>query len=248
MADRWFLDKFLTLAGTKYPESFFLDDLVLSTSLNDDYNGRRDLHCDLIEIDGKGRLHLWLFIPVRAPELITGDVIGRLFACTQVFRMTEPAVLASRLARAARRRRYDTRSERFRAALRRARATFDSWNLVACGGKGCELAGHDDNLLFQLYASLSSVIGHVRDVNTWHFYQTATGFDLRCLWDLAVCGRLSLADKLAVYGGDSLRVAAFPHDDFDIASKHDLHLKRKKGFHAQGGEAYFGDRSQILAR
>ena len=248
MAEQWFLNRFLLIAERKYPESFFLDDIELPGPADDDYDGQRKYSGDIIEIDGSGRLHLWQFVSVRAPELFSGDVIGRLFAYSQIFRMTDPARIAVRLVKSARRRRYDTASERFRQAIRRSRPRFDSWNLVACGGKGCELAGRDDNLLFQLYSSLSPVVLRTRDVNSWPFYQTATGFDLRSLWDLAICGRLSLAEKLAVYSGDIDMVTMAPSDDFDIGSKRDLHLKRKKGFHSQAIEAYFADRSQVLAR
>lgn len=247
MNERWFLNKFLDIAGRKYTESYWIDDFVLTWSAEDDYDVPQKYVCDLLEIDGAGRLHLWLFKSVRAPELLGGDLIGRMFACTQVLRMTEPGLLRARIERAARRRRYDTTTDHFRRILGKPRFQFDSWNLVACGGHGCELAGRDDNLVWQLYAPLTHLVEHIRDVNTWHFYQTATGMDLRSIWDFGLSGSLSLAEKLAIYDGRQ-DLAPAPADDFDIASKRDLHLKRKKGFHRQGHEAYFADRSQILAR
>ncbi|MGE5503844.1 MAG: hypothetical protein ACM31L_05425 [Actinomycetota bacterium] len=247
MNEGWFLNKFLDIAGRKYPESYFLDQLVLPWSAQDDYDGPLKFTCDLVEIDGGGRLHLWQFASVRGPDLLGGTLIGRMFACSRVLRLTAAEALKTRIEKGARRRRYDTADERFRHVLRRIRHQFDSWNIVACGGKGCELAGHDGNLLWQLYAPLGRDVDQVRDVNTWHFYQTGTGFDLRSIWDLSVSGGLSLAEKLAIYDG-RMDLAPAPGDDFDIGAKRDLHLKRKKGFHAQGHEAYFADRAQILAR
>jgi len=243
----WFIDKFLRMAGRRHPESYFLDDIAIpAPSGGDDYDGPRKYGIDLVEIDGGGRLHLWLFVSLRAPEFQSGDVIGRLYAGAQLFAMADPARLAARLMKAARRRRYDTAGERFRRAIRKPRARFDSWNLVVCGGKGCELAGRDDNVLFRLYASLSQVLEPVRDANTWHFYQTNTGFDLRSVWDMASCARPSPSQRLAACAGEPAWVAVAPEDDFDITSKRDLHLKRRKGFHAQGGEAYFA--GQAAAR
>jgi hypothetical protein len=247
MNERWFINKFLEIAASKYCESFFIDDFVLPWIDEHDYNGPQKYICDVVEIDGAGRLHLWLFKSVRSPELLAGDMIGRLFACTQVMRMTGREALRARIEKAARRRRYDTQGERFRRILGKPGFQFDSWNLVACGGNGSELAGTSHNVMWQLYAPLTHLVEHVRDVNTWHFYQTGTGFDLRSIWDFAVAGKVSLPDKLAIYDGRS-HLAPKPDDDFDISSKHDLHLKRKKGFHAQGHDAYFNDRSQILAR
>jgi hypothetical protein len=246
MNDRWFLDRFLDIAGRHNPESYFLDALTLPWAGGDDYSGPQKFVCDLVEIDGRGRMHLWVFAHHRAAELLSGEVIGRMFACTQVFCLAPMPVVRSRLEKAARRRRYDVGSDRFRAVLKKPRVTFDSWNLVACGGRGCELAG-EDSLVRRLYGPLSTLVEHIQDVNTWHFYQTATGFDLRSIWDFSLSGRLSLEEKLAIYDGRR-HLAPAPDDDFDIAVKHDLHLKRRKGFHAQGHEAWFGDRGQILAR
>jgi hypothetical protein len=247
MTERWYLNKFLSIAGSKYPESYFIDELLVTPNDSSDYDGPCAFRGDLIEIDGGGRLHLWLFEAVRSPELRGGDMIGRLFAFTQAFSMADSGTLRARIERAARRRRYDTRDLRFRKVLARPQLRFDSWNLVACGGLGCELAGQDDNMMWQLYSPLTRLVGHIKDVNTWHFYQTSTGFDLRSIWDFALAGKMSLPDKLAIYDGRS-DLAPEPDDDFDIGAKHDLHLKRKKGFHAQGHDAYFADRSQILAR
>jgi hypothetical protein len=243
MSERWFLNKFLEIATRKYPDSYFMGDIALSWSSDDDYDGPQRFVYDLIELDAKGRLHSWTFVGLRSPELVSGSVIGRMFAGSLLLRRTDPAELRAKLERATTKRRYRSDPERFR----RAKGRFDSWNLVVCGGKGCELAGRDDNLVFQLYAPLSRMVGHIDDVNTWQFTQTSTGFDLRSVWDFAFAGALSLEDKLAAYQGRDEDLPA-PDDDFDIAAKHDLHLKRKKGFHAEGRQAYFSDRAQILAR
>lgn len=248
MKELRYVDRFLSLAGEKYRESCFLDDFDLSWSGGDDYNGPAKYRVDVLEIDGRGRLHLWLFDSVRSPNLLSGELIGRLFAWTKVFQLTAPATLAARIEKAAKRRRYDTAVPHFQALVKqRPCLRLDSWNLVACGGRGCELAGREDNLVWQLYAPLGRMVGHVRDVNTWHFYQTATGYDLRSIWDFSVAGGLSLGDRLAIYDG-RLDLAPAPEDDFDIGAKRDLHLRRRKGFHQQGHEAYFADHGQILAR
>lgn len=237
MSDRRFLDEFLTLARREYPESYFLDEFSLSHASADDYDGARRFTGDLVEIDGGGRLHLWQFVGLRAPELVSGDLIGRLFAFTRIARLASPEDFAARLERAARKRRYDTSSGHFRRIAARPRQEVESWNVVVCGGTGCELVGRDDNLLYQLYAPLADWAGPVRDVNTWQFRQTGTGFDLRSLWDVAGYGRMPVEDRLAAYAGRAPLPA--PYDDFDIASKRDLRLKRRKGFHAEAHEAYF---------
>lgn len=247
MNESWFLDNFLKLAAATYPESYFLDRLSLTCGSADSYDGPLNFSADMVEVDFTGRVHLWLFASIYSPEAVTGALIGRAFACSQVLGLTDAKPLRGRVEKAARRRRYDTAGEQFRHMLPRLRHRFDSWNLVVCGGRGFELAGREDNLLHRLYAPLSEMIDTTRDVNTWHFYQTATGFDLRSLWDVAWPGQLSLGEKLAVYDGRGAPLPA-PDDDFDIAAKRDLHLKRRKGFHLQGFDAYFADRGQILGR
>lgn len=237
MSDRRFLDQFLTLARREYPESFFIDDFSLTHEGGDDYDRPPRFTGDVVEIDGAGRLHLWQFVGLRAPELVTGDLIGRLFAFTRIVRLTDAETFAARLENAARKRRYDIAGSHFRRIVARTRQEVASWNVVVCGGTGCELVGRDDNLLYQLYAPLTDWVGPVRDVNTWQFRQTNTGFDLRSLWDVAYYGRMSALDKLDAYAGRVPLPA--PHDDFDIASKRDLRLKRRKGFHAEAHEAFF---------
>lgn len=238
MPTRQYIDNFLMIADNEYPESYFLDDFSISHSSGDDYAGARRFTGDLIEIDGAGRMHLWLFAPFRATELISGDVIGRMFAFTQVLRLTAPADLRQSIAAAAKRRRYDIGAPYFRHVLDRPRLDVDSWNVVVCGGTGCELVARDDNLLFQLYAPLAEWDGPIRDVNTWQFRQTATGFDLRSLWDVASYGKLTMSERLDVYAGRAVLPA--PADDFDIACKRDLKLKRRKGLHAEAHAAWFG--------
>lgn len=246
MNERWFIDNFFTIASRIYPDSLFIDDVGLSAAANDDYDTPYRFTGDLIEFDGRGRAHLWLFTHIHAEEMRSGQAIGRLFGYAQMFRMAARDALAARIEKAARRRRLDTQSARFRKAIQRLAGEFDSWNLVACGGRGCELAGRADNPLFHLYAPLSAMVAATPDVNTWQFYRTGTGFDLCSVWDFAACGHLSLTDKVAIYDGRAQ--APSRGDDFDIASKRDLHLKRRKGFHPQGYDAYYADRSQILAR
>lgn len=245
MKDSWFIDNFLKIAAVSYPESYFIDNLTFTYGSGDDYDGPLTFTADMVEIDCAGRAHLWLFASLYSPEAMTGALIGRAFACSQVLAMADKAALRGRVERAARRRRYDVSTSHFAHTMERLRRRFETWNLVVCGGKGCELAGRDDNLLHRLYAPLSETVG--RDVNTWQFYQTSTGFDLRSLWDVAWPGRLSLSDRLAAYDGRGIPMPA-PADDFDIGAKRDLHLKRRKGFHLEGHDAYFADRGQILAR
>lgn len=246
MNERWFLDNFLTIARESYRERYFVDQVSLTCRSPDDYDGPIRLSADLLEIDAFGRAHLWMFASVFSPEAVSGGAIGRLFAYDRAFRMAAPGVVRGRVEAAARRRRYDTDHPQFRHAMDRLRPAFDSWNLVVCGGRGCELAGRDDNLMFRLYAPLSDMIGDIRDINTWHFYQTSTGFDLRNLWDMAAMGRLSAGERLALCAGRRLPMPA-PEDDFDIAIKRDLHLKRRKGFHVEGYEAYFSVPRQAAA-
>lgn len=246
MTERWFLDNFLKIASDLYPESFFLDRVTLPCGSPEDYDGPVRLTGDLIEIDFAGRPHLWLFASVFSPEVVAGASIGRLFAYDRVFRATDRRDLATRIEAAVRRRRYDADHPAFARMMARMRPEFESWNLVVCGGRGCELAGLDDNPMYRLYAPLSAMIGEIRDVNTWHFYQTSTGFDLRSLWDVAAFGHLSLAERLDIWSGRSIPLPA-PEDDFDIGIKRDLHMKRRKGFHAEGWQAWVSDRRQLLA-
>jgi hypothetical protein len=238
MPTRRYIDSFLMIADNEYPESYFLDDFSISHSSGEDTSGARRFTGDLIEIDGAGRMHLWLFAPFRATELISGDVIGRMFAFTQVLRLTAPGQLRESIAAAAKRRRYDVDAPAFQHMLERPRLDVDSWNVVVCGGTGCELVARDDNLLFQLYAPLAEWDGPTRDVNTWQFRQTATGFDLRSLWDVAPYGKLTMSERLDLYAGRTNLPA--PEDDFDIACKRDLKLKRRKGLHAEAHAAWFG--------
>lgn len=246
MNERWFLDNFLTIARDLYPESVFLDGLTLPCAMPGDYDGPVRLSGDLVEIDFAGRPHLWLFASVFSPEVVAGAAIGRLFAYDRVFRATDRRDLAARIEAAARRRRYDADHPAFGRVLARMRPEFESWNLVVCGGRGCELAGRDDNPMYRLYAPLSEMIEAIRDVNTWHFYQTSTGFDLRSLWDLAAFGRLSLSERLAIWSGRDFPLPA-PGDDFDIRVKRDLHMKRRKGPHAEGWRAWMSESRQLLA-
>lgn len=238
MPTRHYIDNFLMIADSEYPESYFLDDFSISHSSEEDVAGPRRFTGDLIEIDGSGRMHLWLFAPFRATELISGDVIGRMFAFTQVLRLTAPEKLRASIAAAAKRRRYDVEALSFQHMLERPRLDVDSWNVVVCGGTGCELLARDGNLLFQLYAPLAEWAGPIRDVNTWQFRQTATGFDLRSLWDVASYGKMTMSERLDLYAGRSQLPA--PQDDFDIACKRDLKLKRRKGLHAEAHAAWFG--------
>lgn len=238
MPTRRYIDNFLMIADNEYPESYFLDDFSISHSSDQDIAGPRRFTGDLIEIDGAGRIHLWLFAPFRATELISGDVIGRMFAFTQVLRLTAPGQLRDAIAAAAKRRRYDVKAASFQHMLDRPRLDVDSWNVVVCGGTGCELVARDDNLLFQLYAPLAEWDGPTRDVNTWQFRQTATGFDLRSLWDVASYGKMTMSEQLDHYAGRTSLPA--PEDDFDIACKRDLKLKRRKGLHAEAHAAWFG--------
>ncbi|MGE5546921.1 MAG: hypothetical protein ACM33T_08490 [Solirubrobacterales bacterium] len=247
MADNWYRDNFLKLARDSQEHHLFIADFSLSVGSVDDYDGPLRHNGDLIEIDPAGRLHLWLFAPLRSAEIAGGGIIGRLFAYTQAFRTPPSDILRTRIEAAARRRGYDTGAPALRRALTRLRRDFSSWNVVICGGRGCELAGRDDNPLFRLYAPLSDMIGAIPDVNTWHFYGTRTGFDLRSLWDVAALGQLSLNDRLAIYAGRGAPLPA-PADDFDIASKRDLHMSRRKGVHHEGFQAYFTAADQILAR
>lgn len=246
MNERWFLDNFLNIANELYPESFFLDRFALPCGSPDDYDGPVRLTGDLVEIDFAGRPHLWLFASVFSPDVVTGGAIGRMFAYSRVFAAMERRDLATRVEAAAAKRRVDAGHPAIRRMLARQRPEFESWNVVVCGGRGCELAGRDDNPLFRLYAPLSEMIEGIPDVNTWHFYQTSTGFDLRSLWDVAAWSRLSLAERLAIWSGRHFPLPA-PDDDFDIGVKSDLHMKRRKGFHAEGWQAWMSDRRQLLA-
>lgn len=238
MSERLFLTEFLNLACRQLPESYFLDEFTLVHDGGDDYDRPTRFQGDLVEIDGQGRVHLWQFVPLRAPDLVTGALIGRMFAFTRVLRITSPARFHARFEAAARRRRYDTSTPHFHRLAARPRQEVESWNVVVCGGTGCELVGSDDNLLYQLYAPLDEWVGPVRDVNTWQFRRTATGFDLRSLWDVAAYGRLPVTERLEILTGR--RAPPAPDDDFDIACKRDLRLKRRKGLHAEGYEALFG--------
>jgi hypothetical protein len=233
-----YIDTFLMLADNEHPESFFLDDFSISHVSSNDNAGARRFTGDLVEIDTAGRLHLWLFAPLRATELISGDVIGRMFSFTQVLRIAQPESLREAILAAARRRRYDIADASFQALMARPRLEVDSWNVVICGGSGCELLAGDDNLLYQLYAPLAEMEGPIRDVNTWQFRRTATGYDLRSLWDVAGWGRLSVVERLDAYHGRAVLPA--PEDDFDIRSKRDLKLNRRKGLHAEAHAALFG--------
>jgi hypothetical protein len=243
---KWFRGKFLSIAHSSHPEAVFVDDVCLLAGANDAYDGPARVCADLVELDGDGRFHLWTFASIYSPDLASGEPIGRLFAFDRVFRAADRAVVSQRITEAARRRRYDTGCPWLQRRLARLRAEFASWNLVVCGGRGCELAGTDDNLLFQLYAPLSDMVGAIRDVNTWHFYQTDTGFDLRSLWDVATPMPLSAGARLDIALGRPWPLPA-PDDDFDIRSKRDLHMKRRKGFHAQAWDAYFGRPTQARA-
>jgi len=238
MPTRRYIDTFLMLADNEHPEGFFLDDFSISHVSSNDNAGARRFTGDLVEIDGAGRLHLWLFAPLRATELVSGDVIGRMFSFTQVLRIAPPETLRASITAAARRRRYDIAGEGFQRMLARPRLDVESWNVVMCGGSGCELLAGDDNLLFQLYAPLAELDGPIRDVNAWQFRQTATGYDLRSLWDVAASGRLSVEERLEAYHGRA--VLPVPEDDFDIHSKRDLKLSRRKGMHAEAHAALFG--------
>ena len=238
MPTRRYIDHFLMLADNEHPESFFLDDFSIShVSSNDDGQARR-FTGDLVEVDGAGRLHLWLFAPLRATELVSGDLIGRMFSFTQVMRMASPEALRAAITAAAARRRYDTDDAGVLRLLARPRLEVDSWNVVVCGGSGCELLAADDNLLYQLYAPLAEIGGPIRDINTWQFRQTTTGYDLRSLWDVAGYGRLSVQERLEAYHGRTVLPA--PQDDFDIRSKRCLKLSRRKGLHAEAHAAMFG--------
>lgn len=238
MPTRRYIDTFLMLADNEHAESFFLDDFSISHVSSNDNAGARRFTGDLVEIDAAGRLHLWLFAPLRATELISGDVIGRMFSFTQVMRIARPESLREAIEAAAKRRRYDTADAGFRAMMARPRLEVESWNVVMCGGSGCELVEAEDNLLFQLYAPLAEMGGPIRDVNTWQFRRTATGYDLRSLWDVAGYGRLSPEERLDACLGRS--VLPVPGDDFDIGAKRDLKLRRRKGLHAEAHEALFG--------
>lgn len=246
MNERWFLDNFLNIASDLYPESFFLDRLSLPCGSPEDYDGPIRLTGDLVEFDFAGRPHLWQFASVFSPDVVAGGAIGRLFAYDRVFAAMERRDLSARIEAAAAKRRYDIDDPTFRRMLDRLHPEFESWNLVVCGGRGCELAGRDDNPMYRLYAPLSAMIEGIRDVNTWHFYQTSTGFDLRSLWDVAAWSKLSLAERLAIWSGRQFPLPA-PEDDFDIRVKRDLHMKRRKGFHAEGWQAWVSDRRQLLA-
>lgn len=238
MATSRFIEKFLMLADNKAADSYFLDDFSVCYRSEEDVCGGRRFSGDLVEIDEQGRLHLWLFSPVRATELVSGDIIGRMFAFTQILRLTPQQQLHEAIAAAARQRRYDVTSEHFRHIVAHPRQEVASWNVVVCGGTGCELVERDDNLLFQLYAPLAEWDGPARDINTWQFRETATGWDLRSLWDVAVYGQLSLPERLNALSGRA--PLPRPGDDFDIASKRDLKLKRRKGLHAEAHAALFG--------
>lgn len=238
MSTLHYVEKFLMLADNEVADSFFLDDFSVCYRSGEDVCGGRRFTGDLVEVDAAGRLHLWLFAPFRATELVSGDVIGRMFALSQILRLTPLEQLRAAIAAAARRRRYDLDCDHFRQVLARPRLEVESWNVVVCGGTGCELVGSDDNLLFQLYAPLAEWAGPARDINTWQFRETATGFDLRSLWDVAIYGQLSLSEQLDNWAGRAPLPA--PEDDFDIGSKRDLKLKRRKGLHAEAHAALFG--------
>lgn len=240
-----YIEKFLMLADNEVVDSYFLDDFSVCYKDGDDVGGGRRFTGDVVEIDGNGRLHLWLFAPFRATELVSGDVIGRLFALTQILRLAGLGQLHRAICAAARRRRYDVDSAHFQQVLGRPRLEVDSWNVVVCGGTGCELVGRDDNLLFQLYAPLSEWAGPARDINTWQFRETATGFDLRSLWDVAIYGQLSVPEQLDNWAGRAPLPS--PRDDFDIATKRDLRLKRRKGLHAEAHAALFGTSCTMMA-
>lgn len=234
VSSNWFRESFAKHARRRCPEAWFVDGVVLPCGGGSDYGKPSRVEGDLVEIDASGRMHLWLFSSVYSHEFVTGSIIGRLFACAHAARLAPPQVLRSRVEAAARRPNSGPG-----ALPPRLRPAFESWNLVVTGGSGCELAGREDNPLHRLYAPLSSAIGTVGDVNVWQYYQTSTGLDLRSLWDLAAFSRPSLAEVLE----RSMPLPA-PGDDFDISCKRDLHLKRRKGFHAEGLAAWLGDDRQ----
>lgn len=238
MPTRRYIENFLMIADNEYPDSYFLDDFSINHVSEDDCAGARRFTGDLIEIDGAGRMHLWLFAPYRATELVSGDAIGRMFAFTQVLRLTAADTLRDAITAAARRRRYDVGTDAFRSLVAKPRLDVESWNVVMCGGTGCELIERGDNLLFQLYAPLSEWDGPARDVNTWQFRQTATGFDLRSIWDIATHARMTVAEQLDIFAGRA--ALPTPDDDFDIGCKRDLKLKRRKGLHAEAHAAWCG--------
>lgn len=235
IASNRFRDVFTTHARRCCPEAWFADNVVLPCPSASDYHGPSRVEGDLVEIDAGGRMHLWLFTSVYSADFITGAVIGRLFACAHAARVASPQFLRSRIDSAARR-----RPEHGPGPLPpRLRPAFESWNLVVTGGSGCELAGRDDNPLHRLYAPLSAAIGTVGDINVWQFYQTSTGYDLRSLWDMAAYSQPSLTELM-----DRAMALPVPGDDFDIACKRDLHLRRRKGFHVEGLAAWLGDNRQ----
>lgn len=241
MNEQWFRAKFSSLACDHYPNSFFADGFEFSATSGDGSDDPVKYCIDVIEIDQKCRFHLWQFCSLHAPELMRGDGLGRLIAASTAFSHAPIGDIRARIERGAARRKLPVPD-----LSRKLRFKFDSWNMVICGGRGCELAPRrksdgggyfgSESPLRALYTGLSgAAIGPCGpELNTWHFYQTSTGFDLRSIWDF------TLFERPFPIWEAGRRVVVHPADDFDIAVKSDLHLKRRKGFHSEGFEALLG--------
>jgi hypothetical protein len=139
-----------------------------------------DTFADFIELDKKGRLHLWEAKLLWADDFQKGKVVGQLLFYDWLFQTDEqrtwldvkPCV--------------DVEST-IRTRLQSTELRFHSWNVLDCGGKGWELAAGVNPHAWTYTAVNES---YLRDeapcLAVYHMFHTQVGFAIRNLWQLSI--------------------------------------------------------------
>jgi hypothetical protein len=139
-----------------------------------------DTKADFIELDAKGRLHLWEAKLLWADDFQKGMVVGQLLFYDWLFRTDESKSWLNLKP-------CNLTTSEVRSRLERAECRFHSWNILVCGGDGWELAaGVNPNAW--TYTALNDE--YLRDdspaLAVYHLFHTKSGFAIRNLWQLSV--------------------------------------------------------------
>lgn len=141
-----------------------------------------DYRADLVEVDSNLNFHLWEAKIIHADDLIRGKVIGQLifydFLVSTYGRQKIVEILLKK----------GLISEVADAILEKEqKMSFDTWNVLVCGGEGWEIAAGVNPIMYSYPAIGEQYIAKSQaSLNIYHFYEIPTGYDLKHIFELSI--------------------------------------------------------------
>ncbi|MEP0885213.1 hypothetical protein NDI49_27050 [Trichocoleus sp. ST-U3] len=198
--------RFLEFIHLNKPDSAFVPQLALRYNIGKYERGKQygmpDFESDIIEFDKDNKFHLWELKLWNSGEVESGKFLGQMMAYDFIF-STEPwNELAGRFFTKGNARNNGIKGEWQKAAGHLAFeygsggeyqegdkfASFSSWNLVVCGGKGYELAAGFNPIIWHYYCHFPGVYlsKNLPSLKIFHFYQVSNGYDFRSIEELTI--------------------------------------------------------------